>query len=69
MKKISESQSRTPRSALAINEVSVDVCRTDPPNRGVLFHLQTLTSFISSKARGVLTHLESTFQNSFRGLQ
>jgi hypothetical protein len=52
---------RTPRSAFAMNENCVDVCYTDPPNRGVLFHTQTLTSFIASKARGVLPNQETTF--------
>lgn len=45
---------RTPRSAFAINDVGVSVCYTDPPNRGVLSHLQTYTSFLAGKARGVL---------------
>jgi hypothetical protein len=65
---------RTPRTEFAINEKGVCVYNTDPPNRGVLFQTQTLTSFLTSKARGVLHYLASTFQNSgkimfLRGLQ
>jgi hypothetical protein len=44
---------RTPRILFAGNEVEASVCNTDPPNRGVQFHMQTLASFPSSKARGV----------------
>jgi hypothetical protein len=47
---------RTPRSAFTTNEVCVSVQRTDPPIRGVLFQPQTLSSFLASKARGVLHH-------------
>jgi hypothetical protein len=60
---------RTPRTHFAINEKGVHGHRTDPPIRGVLFHMQTLSSFIARKARGVLHHTARTFQNSFRGLQ
>jgi hypothetical protein len=60
---------RTPRTHFAINEKGVHGHRTAPPNRGVHVHMQTLTSFLTSKARGGLHHLASTFQNSFRGLQ
>jgi hypothetical protein len=43
---------RTPRTAFVINKVYVGVYYTDPPNRGVQFHLQPLTSFLAGKARG-----------------
>jgi GH43 family beta-xylosidase len=43
----------TPRAAFASNKDYIDVCYTDPPNRGVQVHMQTLTSFPASKARGV----------------
>jgi hypothetical protein len=46
---------RTPRTSFTGNEVYVSVCDTDPPIRGVLFHTQTLTSFLYRKARGVLS--------------
>lgn len=54
---------RTPRSSLAVNEVGVCVWRTDPPNRGVLFHPQTYTSFLASKVRGVLHPLATLCQS------
>jgi anthranilate/para-aminobenzoate synthase component II len=51
---------RPPRTAFEGNEVCVSVHRTDPPIRGVQFHPQTLTSFLSSKARRVLHQTAST---------
>jgi hypothetical protein len=47
---------RTPRTTFARNENYTIVCYTDPPIRGVQFHMQTLHSFVASKARGVLHH-------------
>jgi phosphoglycerol transferase MdoB-like AlkP superfamily enzyme len=43
----------TPRTSFAENKVYVNVWRTYPPNRGVVFQTQPLTSLFSSKARGV----------------
>jgi hypothetical protein len=47
---------RTPRSSFAMNEENVCVCYTDPPIRGVQVHMQTLISFLASKARGGFHH-------------
>jgi hypothetical protein len=47
---------RTPRSSFAGNKIYVDACNTDPFIRGVQFLPLTLTSFRTSKARGVLHH-------------
>jgi hypothetical protein len=55
---------RTPRAWFVGNEVKVSVCNTDPPIRGVLFHLPTPTSFLSSKVRRVLHHAASPFQSA-----
>ncbi len=47
---------RTPRSAFALNEDCINSSDTVPPTRrGEQFQMQTLTSFLFSKARGVTT--------------
>jgi hypothetical protein len=56
---------RTPRTKFVVDEVCVSDHRTDPPIRGVLLHPQTLTSFTSSKAQGVLHSLADTVQQKF----
>jgi hypothetical protein len=53
---------RTPRTLFVINEDRINSLDTDPPIRGVQFHLQTLSSFLASKVQGVLYHLASLVQ-------
>jgi hypothetical protein len=55
---------RTPRTRFAGNEVGVSGQCTDPPTRGVHFQ-QTLTSFLTRKARGVPHHPVSTWHSVF----
>jgi polyhydroxybutyrate depolymerase len=56
-------RSLTPHTEFAINENCVSDCHTDPPIRGVHFHLQTFSSFMASTVWGVLHQLASQFKS------
>lgn len=53
---------RTPHSAVVINEVNVCRWNCTPLIGGSVRQMQTLTSFMANKARGVLHHPARTFR-------
>jgi hypothetical protein len=56
---------RTPRTRFAGNEVGVSGQYTDSHNRGMHFQMQTPTSLLTRKARGVPHHPVSTWHSVF----